>query len=486
MFNSGRKLLCGAVLVAAVGSAVRADVITQWNSEWLDTIRAVGGPPCPLARSQAILFVSVFEAVNSIDRKFEPYIGYIDVDEPASPRAAAAAAAHKVLVTLYPARQAIYDARFAEQLDEIRNDAARDNGVLVGEAAAAQILLARSTDHTDSTPVYTYMDVPGGYRPTPPEFTSPPFNPGWGTTDCWTMVTGDQFRPQGPLGYNNLDSLLRSRGYANQVNEVKSLGSRNSNARTREQTEIAWFWANDRNGTFKPPGHLMDITATLSREKGLSLSENARLFALVGLALGDAGLVAWDQKYSTDVDLWRPVSAIRLADIDNNPKTKKKANWLPLLDFTPPFPAYTSGHATFGAAHAAIMRNYFGTDNVTFTVGTDEPIVKSVKRTFTSFSEAGRENGVSRVYLGVHFRFDADIGYATGTALGNYVFRNFLRPVSGQDEAVVEGMPAWAFNTAYLAGDQAADLNSDGVVDPADYIQFVNEQITSAAGSVSN
>jgi hypothetical protein len=295
------------------------------------------------------------------------------------------------------------------------------------------------------------------------------------------MVKGDQFRPDGPLGYNDLDTLLRSRGYAKQFNEVKEYGSRNSNKRSSEQTEIAWFWANDRNGTFKPPGHLMDITAVVSRDQDLSLTQNARLFALVGLALGDAGLVAWDQKYSTEVDLWRPVSAIRLADIDNNNKTKKKANWLPLLDFSPPFPAYTSGHATFGAAHAAIMRNYFGTDNITFTCGTDEPVVRNVQRTFHSFTEAGRENGVSRVYLGVHYRFDADLGYASGTQLGNYVFRNFLRPVSGNDEAAIGVSAASIYMPAYLAGDESADLNADGSVDPADFIEFANQQIDAAS-----
>ncbi len=467
-----KSILSAAAMIAVAGGTLRADVITQWKNEWLDTVRAVGGPPCPLARNQAILFVSIYEAVNSVERKFEPYIEYLPTDGPTSEKAAAAAAAHTALVALYPARQAIYDERYESQLDSIAEGEAKSNGIALGEAAANAILDARSGDRTDTTFTYTYQDVPGAYRPTPPDFTSPPFNPGWGTTDCWTMVEGDQFRPAGPLGYNDLDTLLRSRGYAKQFNEVKSYGSRNSNTRTREQTEIAWFWANDRNGTFKPPGHLMDITAVVSNDRGLSLLQNARLFALVGLALGDAGLVAWDQKYATEVDLWRPVSAVRHADIDNNNKTKKKANWFPLLDFSPPFPAYTSGHATFGAAHSAIMRNFFGTD---------EPIVRNVTRTFHTFTAAGRENGVSRVYLGVHFRFDADLGYASGTQLGNYVFRNFLRPVSADSESAVELTAASIFMPAYLAGDESADLNQDGNVDPADAIEFVTRQIDNAS-----
>jgi len=480
MFPRSKSLLLGAATIAVAGSVLRADVITQWNGEWLDTIRAVGGPPCPIARSQAILFVSMYEAVNSIERKFEPYIEYLPVDGPVSDKAAAAAAAHTALVALYPARSAIYDERYQTQLDSIADGPAKTNGIELGEAAANAILLARAGDRTDTNFTYTYENVPGAYRPTPPDFTSPPFNPGWGTTDCWTMVKGDQFRPEGPLGYTDLASLLRSKGYAKQFNEVKEYGSRNSNKRTTEQTEIAWFWANDRNGTYKPPGHLMEITATVSRDRSLSLLQNARLFALVGLTLGDAGLVAWDQKYGTDVDLWRPVSAVRHADIDNNNKTKKKANWLPLLDFSPPFPAYTSGHATFGAAHSAIMRNFFGTDNVTYTIGTDEPIVRNVRRTYRTFTAAGRENGVSRVYLGVHYRFDADLGYASGTQLGNYVFRNFLRPAAAEN-AAAETTPASTFVPAYLAGDESADLNQDGNVDPADYIQFFSDQVNQAS-----
>lgn len=478
MITRWNRAASAAFIALACTSIVKADVVTEWNDEWLDTIRAVGGPPCPLSRSQSILFVSIFEAVNSVNRKAEPYLDYIPLRGVTSERAAAAAAAHKVLVSLYPARQALYDARYNAQLALVRNQTAKNNGIIVGEAAATAILNVRAGDRTDSLPSYTYQDVPGAYRPTAPDFTSPPFSPGWGTTDCWCMVSGDQFRPRGPLGYNRLAPLLRSKGYADQVNEVKSLGSRNSTTRTAEQTEIAWFWANDRNGTFKPPGHLNYITSVISGNQGLTLAQNARLFALVGLALGDAGLVAWDQKYSSDVDLWRPISAIRLADTDNNPRTTKKGNWAPLLEFTPPFPAYTSGHATFGAAHAAIMRNFFGTDDITFTVGTDEPIVSNITRTFTSFSEAARESGLSRVYLGVHFRFDADSAYSSGTLVGNYVYRNFLRPIACpadlNDDNRVNSTDSAIFSAAYFTEDLKADINADGVVTEADYFLFAD------------
>lgn len=197
------------------------------------------------------------------------------------------------------------------------------------------------------------------------------------------MSSGAQFRPPRPGGYLSKTQMLRSGEYAAQSNEVKQLGKSDSKARTKEQEEIALFWANDLDGTYKPPGQLFEITKTVSAHRGWTSSITpgyyARLFALVALAMGNAAIVAWDAKYSTDLDLWRPETAIQLADTDGNKATSKTADWQPLsrdtskVRFSPPFPAYVSGHATFGAAHAAVMRLYFGTDNVTFTATTRRP-----------------------------------------------------------------------------------------------------------------
>lgn len=478
--------IAAAVLIATSGAA-KADIFDDWTEQWLDTIRVVGGAPCPIARNTAILYVGIFEAVNSIQQDHVPYMGHVTVPGEARKEAAISAAAHKILVSLYPDRQPIFFDQHTADLAAIPNDTATANGILVGEAAADQILAARAGDLTDFDPPYTYLPDPGSYRPTPPDFHQPPFNPGWGSTLPWTMSEGSQFRPKGPNGFRRLDRLLRSPGYARQLNEVKMLGERYSQARTADQTEIAWFWANDRDGTFKPPGHLLDITRTVASQQGLSLDERVRLFALVGLALGDAGLVAWDMKYSTDVDLWRPVTAIREADTDRNGRTQPDLEWLPLLEFSPPFPAYTSGHATFGAAHAAVMRGFFGTDEVTFTIGTDEPIVSDVTRTYTRFTDAGRENGVSRVYLGVHFRFDADIGYASGIRLGDHVVGKYLREMNCladvNNNGVVDAADLRLFTRWFINNNRRADLNGDNVVDQADYLFFIESYFRADCGA---
>jgi hypothetical protein len=250
----------------------------------------------------------------------------------------------------------------------------------------------------------------------------------------FTLNRGDRFRPPRPGGYLSVTELLRSAEYAAQLNEVKRLGRANSTDRTAEQTQIAFFWANDLDGTYKPPGQLLGLTQGVAEGRDLDVAEQARLFALVSLALADAAIVAWDAKYSTDLDLWRPETAIREANTDGNADTVRDAGWQPLSadrsgnHFSPPFPAYVSGHATFAGAHAAAMRGYFGTDNVLFTADTEDPHAAGVTRTFTSFSAAALENARSRVYLGVHYQWDADHGLLSGTAAGEHVVNTRLLP----------------------------------------------------------
>jgi membrane-associated phospholipid phosphatase len=467
------------------------DVVINWNNVYLENIRATGGPPCPIARAGAMMHVAIYDAVNSIERTHEPFHVALPASPTASREAAAAAAAHHVMKTLYPERIEAFDHELEHSLSEVADGPSKTEGINLGVAVAQAIMDLRADDGTASDPPYTIGSSPGEWRPTHPDFTSPPFNPGWGASVPWTMISGSMFRPGGPAGYTSIAELLASPDYAAQVNEVKELGARVSATRTEHETETAFFWANDRDGTYKPPGHLNHITQVVSEDRGLSLSENARLFALINVAMADAGLVAWDAKYRTDVDLWRPISAIREAGTDSNAATEADPDWEPLNPFTPPFPAYTSGHATFGAVHAAVMRGFFGTDNVTFRITSDD--TPGVFRTYERFSDAARENGRSRIFLGVHFQFDADDGYSSGTLLGEYIVQNHLRPLAGfiRGDANASGDinisdPIWILNSLFSGGPlspcfDAADVNDDDRVNITDALYGIAHQFLGGA-----
>lgn len=413
------------------------NTIIEWNNVLLEAIRKIGGAPCPIARAGAMMHIAMYDVVNLLTPTpiYRAYLSVLPIPEPnTSVEAAAVYAAYQVLSKVYPSRINDFNAALDTSLSQIQDSAAEINrGRILGLSVGDLVVSLRMNDGSEAMPSYTPGNQPGDWRPT---------DAGQAVTPQWPNVkpfstSGDllQFRPPLPGGYADKGEMLRSAEYAAQFNEVKRLGSANSTVRTEEQTEIAFFWANDIDGTYKPPGHLYRITQIVAQQRLLSLLETARLFALVGIALADAGVVSWDAKYATDIDLWRPETAIRLANTDGNLFTESEPNWQPLSvnqqgqRFSPAFPAYVSGHATFGAAHSGIMRNFFGTDNVTFAADTDDPSVEGVKRTFNSFTEAALENARSRIYLGVHFQWDGDHGFLSGSALANFVFANVLQPL---------------------------------------------------------
>jgi membrane-associated phospholipid phosphatase len=231
------------------------------------------------------------------------------------------------------------------------------------------------------------------------------------------MTSGDQFRASGP-------PALTGQAYAEAFNEVKLLGAANSVTRTTDQTEIARFWA-DGAGTITPPGHWNQIAQTVAQSSSLSLVEEARLFALLNIAEADAAILCWDTKYSSN--FWRPITAIREADTDGNDLTEQDADWKPLLT-TPNFPSYTSGHASFSGAAAAVLAGLTGSDSFTFTAKAHNSVAVA-DRTFFSFSQAAGEAADSRLYGGIHFDFDNADGLAAGVALGQYVLNSQLQPV---------------------------------------------------------
>jgi PAP2 superfamily/CARDB len=396
------------------------DVVLDWNATLLNAIQSSqpGGTPPPLAaRNQAIVHAAIYDAVNAIDRSHKPYFVNIEVSDSrilgASPEAAAVEAAYQTLVYLFPTQKTTFDEQRIRSLAEIPDGEYENKGITLGKFVADQIIALRSNDGSQQaqTP-YTLEPTPGVWRPTLPNNTSA-LLPEWGEVTPFAIPLGSAFRPDG-------FPALTSAEYAAELNEVKRLGEKNSTVRTPYQTETAVFWAYDRPDTFRPPAQWNEIAADVALQKDNTLAENARLFALLNIAEADAGIAAWDAKYT--YNQWRPITAIREADTDGNAATVADSNWEPLLD-TPPFPDYISGHSTFGAAAGQILARFFG-DNTTFSVTSQE--LAGVSRTYNSFTEAADENGISRIFGGVHVSSANLEGLATGRTVANYVFDNFL------------------------------------------------------------
>jgi membrane-associated phospholipid phosphatase len=424
--NVAAFLSATAVFLSSAAD-VFADEVTFWNNELLQAVRATNTAPPVASRSMAMMHVAVFDAVNSVSHAYEPYHRAYSATPSALPEAAVAQASRDVLVDLFPSLKSHLDAQLAARLAQFAPGPERDAGVSLGVASAAGILALRADDGSDAVVPYVPGADPGQWRPTPPA-QAPSLLPNWPQVTPWTMDSGSQFRASaGPPG-------LDSQAYAEALAEVRSVGAVDAEAtgnRSAEQTQIAQFWA-DGAGTSTPPGHWNLIAQDIVAEQGATLLDSARTFALLNLALADAAIVSWDSKYA--YECWRPVTAIREGEIDPDPI------WTPLLT-TPPFPSYTSGHSTFSAAAAAVLGDLFGDDTAFQSTGEG---IGAFERHFDSLSEAAAEAGMSRIYGGIHFQFDNEVGLTTGDALGRHVAHNQLRPVPepGSTALLVFGTPA--------------------------------------------
>ncbi|MEU8128577.1 carbohydrate binding domain-containing protein [Micromonospora sp. NPDC049049] len=415
----------------AVNSAT--DPILYWNGVLLATYKALDLPPTSSSREAAILHAAMHDAAVSVTGVGNPYRVRVPVSYPGtmdnvvapSVHAAIDRAAYDVLTALYGGQGQSYSAALAAAV-ALRpsgvNAAEVARGDTVGAAAAAANLQARANDGFDNPTAYPVQEnVPGAWRPTNGKAA---VSPNWGLVTPFALTSGRQFRPGLPAGATGYADLLGKQEYRTQVQEIRDYGGRTSSLRTPEQTQIAFFWANDLGGTYKPPGQLFSHTRIVSEQRQLGILANARLFGLVALALADAAIAAWDAKYQTPIDLWRPVTAIEAMEGPGWQPLSKTREGVP---YTPAFPAYISGHATFAGAWSAVMKRFFGTDAIAFDATTDDPHAVGVVRHMTGFDHAAEENALSRIYLGVHYRFDADAGLATGRSVGAYVFANRLR-----------------------------------------------------------
>lgn len=423
--SSSRRLRLGDVILD--WNAAALNVVREWTTTDDDPYqgRIVPSAPPQVARHLAMIHTAMFDAVNAIEGGYQPYLDGLVVQPGASPVAASASAAHRVASQLYPEadEMAHWNASLAESLNCLPDGDAKEFGIAFGISVGNAMLTARAADGSSAELAYTTGSEPGDWRRTLPGYI-PPLLPQWRYVQPFAIESAEQYRPEPP-------PELSSEAYAESVDEVMQLGRLDSDVRTDDQTEIAVFWA-DGGGTFTPPGHWNQIAADVASTQGTTLAENARLFALLNIALADAGIAAWDAKYH--YDLWRPIDAIRQAGTDDNPTTVPDSNWLSLLQ-NPPFPTYTSGHSSFSGAADAVLTDFFGS-NVHFTSQLDghnapaqRPLAEEliVTRSFTSFTEAAEEAGVSRIYGGIHFDFDNTAGLTSGRAIGNRVVQILLR-----------------------------------------------------------
>jgi membrane-associated phospholipid phosphatase len=405
-------MLAGTFVACAFGpAAARADTVTDWNEIMQATVSVAPSNPFFQARWGAIVQLAVFEAVNAIVGDCEPYLGTIEAPAWASPDAAAIAAAHGTLVMLRPGSATDLNTARDLWLATIPDGPEKDAGIAVGEEAAMAMLLLRADDGSAqaATVPYTPGTDPGDWRPTPPA-NAPAFLPGWGLVTPFGLASGDQFRLPAP-------PALEAGLYANDYNEVKLLGRIDSPFRPQDRTDVARFYA-----ATTPVQAWNSAARQASDAQGKTLSENARIFALLGMAMADGSIATFDTKYH--YNFWRPVTAIRAGDTDGNNRTEPDPDWLPLIA-TPAFPSYPSAHATLSGAARAVLERAFGKDGHAVTL--TNPGLPAIVLNYTAWQAITDDIDDARIYGGIHFRFDQEDGAHQGRHVGRYILRNYLR-----------------------------------------------------------
>jgi membrane-associated phospholipid phosphatase len=404
--------------------------VVQWNRVLLQMVRTPGLQPATIhaTRNLATMHAAIYDAVNAIDSSSRPYaIDLSASSQNASPEAAAIAAAHEVLIQLYPGAQAMLDLQMQQGLSSVPDGAAKTQGLTLGQTVADRILALRTNDGSNVklTP-YVFGMAPGDYQSTPPNFPPQPQFTHWPGVMPFAIQRANQFRPEPP-------PALTSSAYADAFNEIKPLGVTNSTTATADQALAGQFW----NGAIQ--NYWNEISQTAALNANLNTTQSARLFALLNLSLADTVIAFYDAKYT--YNLWRPVTAIRSADTDGNPNTAPDPAWLPEVGKTAADPSYPGAHAALSAAGAFILDLFFGGDQATLKVTSE--VLPGVERSFTSFSAAAQEATLSRIYAGQHFRFDLTAGQQLGRAVAEFVGENLL---------TVPSQPH--FSTAALIGGQ--------------------------------
>jgi hypothetical protein len=412
--------LASTVLATVLMTNARAqDPVAAWNQISENAVKAAGHPPPVAALDFAIVHLAIYDAVESIDRRYEAYYT-LAPNATGSLSAATAKAGHDVLVGLFPAQTAMLEQAYADFLASNGVDPG-DPGTAVGAQAAANILALRSNDGRFPPAQLPFLGSTaiGEWRPTPSLLPGPPPSSAPGLTPWvagvrpFAIKSNSQFRLDPPPN-------LTSKEWARDYTEVKSIGSLLSTTRTAEQTEIGYFWAD--SGPVLWQNALRNISGNYLNDVG----DSARMYALAETALADAQIACWESKYF--YTFWRPITAIRLGDQDGNRATEVDLDWQPLIN-TPNFPEYPSGHAAISGAISHVLRLFFHSDVLSFQMTTTNPMALQKTRTFTRLSQAEQEVVDARVYVGIHYRNSDTTARAQGRRVSNWVYKHYFRPV---------------------------------------------------------
>jgi len=394
------------------GSAPLVNPVVQWNRTLLAIVRTPKAQPATVhpTRSFAIMHAAIYDAVNAIEKRHRPYkVRVRNVPPFASQDAAAAVAAHDVLAALYPQFLTTLDAQLQESLTDLSRDEGVIEGIHVGQIVAARTLELRENDGSGAQPIpYVFGNAAGDYQSTPPNFPAQPQFTHWSGVMPFALPHASFFRPGPP-------PELTSDRYSDALNEVKSLGTANGTS-TPDQALAGRFW----NGPIQ--NYWNEIAQTVTEARHMRTADRARVFALLNFAIADGVIAFYDAKYT--YNLWRPVTAVRAADTDGNLDTAGDPTWLPEVGNTPPDPSFPGAHAVISAAALNVLAATLKRDRFALTVTSE--VLPGVTRSFDSLSAAAHEATLSRIFAGVHFRFDETSGHRLGRRIGNFVVQNLL------------------------------------------------------------
>jgi hypothetical protein len=408
----GLVLAAAALIVLATPGVARADAVTQWNLNASNALTVTAGQAPPVSILHfAMVHGAVYDAVNGIDRGYQPYLVSPAAMPWDSKDAAVATAAYRVLVNIVPAQQPALLGLYNSSLAAIPDGPAKTGGINAGEAAAAAMIAARMNDGRFGPFRFAIGTTPGAWRPTLPAFVNDP-NAWLKDVKPFLIVSSSQFRSKGP-------HKLTSNQYAKEFAEVKAVGSKTSTTRTEDQTHAANYWAEHPARTWSR------IFRTLAAQENVSTVDSARLFAMLYLTAADSAISVWDDK--AHWSFWRPITAIREADTDGNPRTVKDAGWESLIA-NPPYPDHPSGHLGLSGSVGETLKDFFRGNKMAWSDTNNAGLTRS----FTHFSQAVDEIVSARVWSGIHFRVADEQAALIGKRVAKYRDMHYFKPLHGR------------------------------------------------------